>query len=345
MISQQIVHIFNWASWSSVFAGLVSGLAVATVLAVLGVALGFTVIKPSEDEPMSGLGRTFGIWSAISIILSLGASGFVAGLFAAQHGAAHGFLAWATMTVAAMFIGGSAMSAAVRTVGSAMKSVGDKAASAAGSLGRGAAHLAGESFVDLREHININIDQEKLANSALGVLRDTGIESLQPEKLKGQFAEVRADLRSLLHKLSLNPSHYEQIISEFLEIEKNRVFGLTKDIDKAEAVKRLMEKRGIPGEEAETMLNNALDAYHQAVDKAKETLEDAREQARAAGEYLKAKADKAREKADKLSTMAAKTALCGGVSMILAAFVSMGAGWLGVHCFNNWYAISTVILN
>ncbi len=121
----------SWAfiSWQSIIAGAVTALAVSIVMGILGVALGFTVVKPSKDEPTSGLGVAFGVWGVISVIVSLAAGGYVAGVFAGTAGAVHGFMVWATVLLAGLFVGGAAISGAVRTIGSAVKTVGSGAAS------------------------------------------------------------------------------------------------------------------------------------------------------------------------------------------------------------------------
>ena len=79
-------------SWRYVFAGVVAALAVSIIMAVLGVALGFTVIEPMSNDPFDGLGMAFGFWSILSVILSLAAGGFVAGRFAGERGCEHGLM-------------------------------------------------------------------------------------------------------------------------------------------------------------------------------------------------------------------------------------------------------------
>ncbi|MCD8140080.1 MAG: hypothetical protein LUE17_09950 [Planctomycetaceae bacterium] len=115
-----------WAliSWQSILAGVITALAISIIMAVLGVALGFTVIKPTSNKPFSGLGTAFGIWSAISVLLSLGAGGFVAGMFSGISGREHGFMVWASALIVATLFSSLAFGSAVRGVNSAMKTVG-----------------------------------------------------------------------------------------------------------------------------------------------------------------------------------------------------------------------------
>ena len=86
MLSEQFIYTFGWASWSSILAGVVTALAISIVMSIIGVSLGFKVVDPKSSDPASGLGKTFGIWSAISVIVSMAAGGFISGLFSAQRG-------------------------------------------------------------------------------------------------------------------------------------------------------------------------------------------------------------------------------------------------------------------
>ena len=79
-------------SWRSVIAGVVTVCAVSTLFGVLGVALGFTVIEPTSNDPMSGLGLAFGLWSALTLVVSFAAGGFMAGFFSGGRGCEQGFL-------------------------------------------------------------------------------------------------------------------------------------------------------------------------------------------------------------------------------------------------------------
>ena len=90
-----IAFAFTRLSWGSIFAGAFSAMGVWIVMFLLGVALGFKMIKPREEHPLSGLAATFSGWSFFSVLVSMAAGGFVAGLSAGHHGFEHGFVVWA----------------------------------------------------------------------------------------------------------------------------------------------------------------------------------------------------------------------------------------------------------
>lgn len=344
MISEQLVYAFNWSSWGSIIAGGVTAIAISIIMAILGIALGFTVVDPKSDEPASGLGMAFGFWSFISILVSMAGGGFIAGLLSGQRGGTHGFLVWAVVILVGTCFSSVAVGAAVRIIGSAVKSVGSGAADMATSMGKGAMHMTSGVISELRENVKLNLDSDKLTGDVVTVLRDTGIETLQPEYLHQQMREARSDLRSSLHQLSLNPGNSEEVISEFLEKEEQRLSSLTSDIDKEEAVRALMKVRNLPQPEAETMVNNAITAYNHALEKAKDSLIEAKEQIRDAKVYLKQLADQAREKADQMTSMAAKAALAAAVALIIAAFISAWAGMYGTKYSATWYPVQSTYL-
>lgn len=337
MVTEQTVCVFGWSSWSGILAGVATAIALSIIMAILGVALGFTVVSPKSDDPMSGLGIAFGVWSFISVVVSMAGGGFVAGLFTGYRGMEHGFMVWALALIVATFFSSVAVGAAVRTIGSAVKSVGSSAAGVVSTVGKETVHMASNAFSELLDSVNINMDSDTLGDDIEQTLRDTGIETLQPQYLRQQMREARADLRGALHQLSLNPSNYEQIVSKFLEKEQARLASLTKDINKEDAVQALMRTRNIPQQEAETMVDNAITAYNKTLDKAKTTLSDMQEQVQEAQAYMKDMADQAREKADQWASDAAKAALAAAIALIVAAFISMGAGVYGVRYSAHWY--------
>ena len=344
MVSEQIVYALSWASWSSIFAGGVTAIAISIIMAILGVGLGFTVVNPKSDDPAAGLGMVFGGWSFLSIVVSMACGGFIAGLLSGQRGLEHGFLTWAITLMAATFFSSVAVGSAVKMIGGMAKSVGSGVASVTSAVSKGAVNTASNVVDELRDNINLNVEFDKLDDKFRQVLRDTGVDTLQPDYLQQQMREARSDMRTSLHQLALTPANYERIISGFLDKQNSRLGSLTKDVDKDAAVKALMKARNIPQEEAETMINNAITAYEKIVDKAKESLSEAESQVKDVKKQLKDMADQAREKADRFASMAAKTAMAASAALVLAAVISMGAGFWGAQYSPGWYTSQTAFL-
>ena len=335
MMEEQ-VYLVSWASWGSVFAGGATALALSIVMALLGVALGFTVVAPKSNDPASGLSIAFGFWSFLSVVVSMAGGGFIAGFFASQRGLEHGFLVWAVVTIVATLFSGVAVGSAIIALGAAVRSLGSGVASIAGTIGKGAAQAASTAIAELRDKVDLSLDFDNISDNLTEVLRDTGIETLQPEYLQEQMREARSNLRASLYQLSLAPADAEQTIAKFLETEKSRIESLASGIDREAAVEALMRSRNIPKGDAERMVGNAIAAYEQSVQKVKEALAEARAQVHDATEYLKGLADAAREKADKFASSAAKAALAAAAALILAAAISAGAGLCGAGYAPAW---------
>lgn len=326
-------------SWQSVIAGAITTLAISIIMGVLGVALGFTVVKPRSDHPLSGLGTAFGVWSVISVIASLAAGGFVAGMFSGMRGTEHGFMVWASVLLLATLFSGLAVGTAVRTFGSAVKTMGSGAASVVSSVGGGVQDLASGAVDRIKDSVDLNFDADHLGDEVSSVPQDTGVDTLQPEYLKQQMQEARGDLRASLHELRMDTENYGQIIDRFVDKQKGRLEKITGDVDKNAAVTALMYHRNLPREEAEKTVDNALKIYNKAVARAKDSLVEARDQFNDAKEYMAQMAEQARIKADKFSSSAARSALAAGIALILGAVISCYAGMYG-----NRYADRDAIL-
>ncbi|CAK7017431.1 MAG: hypothetical protein DELT_02295 [Desulfovibrio sp.] len=336
MISEQVLYTFGWAPWSCIVAGVITALALSALLWILGVALGFTVVSPKSDEPFSGVGLAFGVWGAVSVIASMAGGGFMAGFLAGQRGLEIGFLVWALTILGSILFSGLAIGAATALIGYAVKNIGGGAMSAAVTVGKSAVDTASDVMAELKDHIDTDIDRKKLNEDVMQALRDTGIETLQPEYIRDQLREARAGFRNMLHQLVLNPGKPEEAVCDFLEETKGRIAAATEDIDKDTAITALMNTRGIPREEAAKIVDNALHAYDSVTSKARESIADAREMMEEAKERLHHMAGAAREKADDVTGKAAKTALMAAAALTIAAAVCMGSAYCGAKYAPVW---------
>ena len=144
-------------SWGAIFAGAAGSAALAMILLLLGVGLGFSAMSPWADSGMSakGIGISTVAWLAFTQIVASGLGGYIAGRlrvkWANLHGdevyfrdTAHGFLSWAIATlVAATLIVGSVRS----IVGGGIKAGASVASGAAGAVTQVAGSAASNSNV------------------------------------------------------------------------------------------------------------------------------------------------------------------------------------------------------
>lgn len=328
----------NGIYWRNIIAGIVTTFAVSIVMAMLGMALGFTVIDPMSSDPFSGLGMAFGVWSIVSVVVSLAAGAFVAGFFAGVRGGEHGFMVWAGALLLGTFLGGQALGAAVGTVGSAAREVGSGMASVASSAAGGVADLAAGVSDDIRENVHLELAAGPVTDEVAAVLRDTGLPTLQPEYLRDQMSEARLDLRHTANQLLFNSENHDQVIGDFLERQKTRLADITGEVDRDTAAVNLMRVRDISRDEAYQEVDNAVAIYGRTVAEAEEALTNAQNRLDDAREYLSVAAIRARLMADQFAAAAARSALFAALALLLGAIVSVMAGRGGQLCALRRYA-------
>ncbi|HEX5326900.1 MAG TPA: hypothetical protein VFW75_09555, partial [Acetobacteraceae bacterium] len=112
-------------SWQAVFAGVIVAMAVELVLAILGIAVGLTVVNPSGGTPPAqGFGLAAGIWWIVSAIISLLFAGYVGARLAnvptRWDGALHGLTIWGVGVLVAIYVFSIAASGLVHGVVSAI---------------------------------------------------------------------------------------------------------------------------------------------------------------------------------------------------------------------------------
>src|SRR5271166_6074848 len=135
---------YSRMSWGSVLAGAVVAGASVILLSLLGVAFGAGGLRFTQTtaSDMAGYGLGAGIWTAISLILSMAFGGYVAARMSGTHShldaEMHGITVWAVaillMTVLLAQAVGAILGTAASTAGSAASSAISSAGSLAGSV-------------------------------------------------------------------------------------------------------------------------------------------------------------------------------------------------------------------
>lgn len=114
--------------WSAIVAGAVAAIALQVLFALLGTAIGLTVVAAANDAPEAGLSMGGAIYWLVTGLISLFVGGMIAGRMrgCADRGvsAMHGFLTWCTVTAISLWLltmaGGAAVSGTLGMVGDAM---------------------------------------------------------------------------------------------------------------------------------------------------------------------------------------------------------------------------------
>lgn len=304
-------------SWGSVFAGIVTFIALVVTFALINAALGFGQFEPTSPNPFEGVGTGQAIWTIVALILSFLGAGFVAGATARRFGFMHGFLTWAGSLIAAVilsvWIASAALSAAGNVVGSAANLAGD----AVSSIGSGVSQLTDNINIDTGniDEFNANVEE---------ILQDTDIEELQPEYLSGQVDQVMADVRKAAQDLVVNPENSDQIIQDLTDSLTNRVDNISENIDRDAVAQSVEENTDLTEQEAEEATQNIIDGYQQAAQSTREGIQNAQTQIQETQEQIRVQAEEA-------SDAASRSSIWAFVGVVLGAIISTIGGSLGVN--------------
>lgn len=108
---------FDRVSWGAIFAGAFTALSIQLVLSLFGIGIGLSTLDPATGDNPSGAAIGIGavIWWTITSLGSLFLGGFIAGRVAGTfNGYLHGLITWSVVTMATVFLLGSALGGALR---------------------------------------------------------------------------------------------------------------------------------------------------------------------------------------------------------------------------------------
>jgi hypothetical protein len=95
--------LIPYISWGAVLGGLTAGMATFFLLALFGLAAGFTAIDPQAAEPVGSVPIFAGIWTGFSMLVGSFVGAYVAarmsGMSRRSDGILHGFVAWGVSTL------------------------------------------------------------------------------------------------------------------------------------------------------------------------------------------------------------------------------------------------------
>ncbi len=300
---------------------------------VLGVALGFALLDPeSATDVGNGSGTAVTIWTIISLLISLGIGGFIAGRLATTDGYIHGFLVWALSLLVGIWFGAMTINNAARITGSAISSVTSAAGSVATGIGKGGVNLASlgtQAFEELVPLPEFKDGDVKLTEA----LQKTGIEELQPQYLKAQGEWAKDQIKASAKDLVLNPDDSDKIIQQLSNTLKNRAQAVTASIDRDEVSQALAKNTSLTPQEADQAVNNYLVQQNEFFNNLDSNIQKAKVQ------YVQAKED-AKEKAAVATNAAAKAALWSFIGLFIGLLVTVFAGKFGV---DRWSRRRTIV--
>lgn len=320
---EETIIIQNRISWRSVFAGVVAVLAISILLSLLGAALGFALLDPqSSTDVTNGSGTAVTIWTLISLLVSLGIGGFIAGHMAGTDGLTHGFLVWALSLLVGIWFGAMTINNAARLTGSAISSVTSAAGSVATGIGKGTVNftsLGSQAFEELVPLPELKNGDVKLTEA----LQKTGIQELQPDYLKAQGEWAKEQIKAAAKDLILNPDQNDEIIQKLSNTLKTRAQTVTNSIDRNEVSQALAKNTSLTPQEADQAVNNYLTEQEQFFNNLEINIQKAKVK------YAQMK-EEAKAKAAAATQAAAKAALWSFIGLLIGLIVTMFTGKIGV---------------
>jgi len=329
-------------SWGSIIGGVMTVLAVSLLLSILGSSVGLIMFDPVSSDPMSGIGTTMGIWTVISLLISLAAGGFVAGKLAGADGIIHGFLVWATTLIVAVILMVSLAAGAVKMTANILGSV----TSAAGSVlsGVGSVVESGVSGIsdnvgDLFSDIDLNSEEGKneVRQDVREALRKSGVKEFQPEYLQNQMGAIKSDFDKSVKKLATHPNDAETILNDFLDKLGTRADNYAKNIDRDDLTKAIANNSNLSKAEVDKaadeymiLIDNMREQGNEKINEFKQSIEQAKQD----WERMK---QNARVEAEKATNAAGRSGIVSFFALLIGAVLCSFTGAFGVRKTQEGY--------
>lgn len=216
-------------SWKSIFAGLLTFLALSILFSLISATIGLGVTDLSSPNPLDNVGIGLIIWTIISFIVSLGAVGYVAGLTANRAGAIHGFLTWALSLIAILYLATSAIGSSFNTIGSLLGVAGDTVSDFANVSGDAVYNFLQEAFDSITD--NLKIDTSNLDKEIQDALVDSNIPELQPNYLQSQLDETITDIQNAAKAVIVDGKDANEELNGVYQNIENRLTTIGEGLD------------------------------------------------------------------------------------------------------------------
>jgi hypothetical protein len=301
-------------SWAAVFAGVILAMVVQLLLSMLGTGIGMSTVDPLQGETPGGrvLGLGAGIWWAVSSLIALFISGWVAahlaGIPRTVDGVLHGLLTWGLSTLMTFYL----LSTAVGSmIGGAFKLAGGVASTAAQTVGAVAPEAADAVSDQLKD---ADISWNGIKQQALTLLRQTGKPALQPGAIEQKTEDTINNATDAAQDAAQTPTATDAEFESLLDKLIRQGESIASAADR-EALINVLVARGMSRDEAAKTVDNWQQTY---------------EQGKAKAEQLKVEAEtKARAVADQTADAVSEGALWGFFVLLLGAIAAAIGGAVG----------------
>lgn len=258
-------------SWGAIIAGAVVALTVHVMLAVLGIAIGASVINPlHEANPVEGIGMGAGIYFVISAIVAVLAGGYVAGALSRiqerRNRTLHGLATWALVTLLSVMLLatglGRLVGGTMNIVGSGLSQAGSIATAVAGSVAGQMRQDTARPGADASQ--GSMVDVEALRQEARELLRSTGEPALQPGELEDTVARLGDQAANAAARIVRDPGSAEQIVEDVFDRMERTAQPVIEAADRETLVDTLAARTDMSRTEAERTVANWERTYADA---------------------------------------------------------------------------------
>lgn len=317
-------------SWGSIFAGVVTFIALFMTFSLIGSAIGFGMVEPTSNNPLDGVGTGLMIWTVVTLILSLFGAGFVSGVAARRVGLVHGFLTWATSMIVTIVMLSYVTIGAFSVVGSLLGNIASAVGSGVGNVASGTADVASKAFDEITGNMgDINTDQ--LETDVRDVLKDTDVPELQPNYLQDQVSDATSDITDAGKKIATDPNKSDEIIDDLSTKLKDRATKISDSVDEEAISNAVAKNTDLNQQEAQEATQNIVNGLQKASDEAQQQIETAQQNLEQAKQDIDQAVKDARKKADEISDATAKASIWGFIAMVLGLVLTSIGGMVGAN--------------
>ena len=317
-------------SWGSIFAGVVTFIALFMTFSLIGSAIGFGMVEPTSNNPLDGVGTGLMIWTVVTLILSLFGAGFVSGVAARRVGLVHGFLTWATSMIVTIVMLSYVTIGTFSVVGSLLGNIASAVGSGVGNVASGTADVASKAFDEITGNMgDINTDQ--LETDVRDVLKDTDVPELQPNYLQDQVSDATSDITDAGKKIATDPNKADEIIDDLSTKLKDRATKISDSVDEEAISNAVAKNTDLNQQEAQEATQNIVNGLQNASDEAKQQIETAQQNLEQAKQDIDQAVKDARKKADEISDATAKASIWGFIAMVLGLVLTSIGGMVGAN--------------
>lgn len=317
-------------SWGSIFAGVVTFIALFMTFSLIGSAIGFGMVEPTSNNPLDGVETGLMIWTVVTLILSLFGAGFVSGVAARRVGLVHGFLTWATSMIVTIVMLSYVTIGAFSVVGSLLGNIASAVGNGVENVASGTADVASKAFDEITGNMgDINTDQ--LETDVRDVLKDTDVPELQPNYLQDQVSDATSDITDAGKKIATDPNKADEIIDDLSTKLKDRATKISDSVDEEAISNAVAKNTDLNQQEAQEATQNIVNGLQKASDEAQQQIETAQQNLEQAKQDIDQAVKDARKKADEISDATAKASIWGFVAMVLGLVLTSIGGMVGAN--------------